>query len=216
MARLRLTFGRGEPVKYLAHLDLFRLWERVFRRAEIPVAYSAGFTPHPKIAIAAPLPVGVTSECELMDVTLTEARDPADFAARVRPQLPGGICLHNLAILPDRGRALPALVEAITYRVTLQTAEDPARLPDRIARLLATASVPFHRDRGGKVRDRDLRPFILDLQPAGTDDRGPVIEMRLRVANEGAGRPEEVAAALGFPDRPHRIHRIRIDLAPEA
>ena len=68
LQRLRVTFTRGEEMKYITHLDLMRFWERALRRAELPVAYSEGFSPHAQIALAAPLPVGTTSDCELMDV----------------------------------------------------------------------------------------------------------------------------------------------------
>ena len=68
MQRIRISFSRGEKVKYISHLDLMRLWERALRRASIPIAYSQGFSPHPKISIAAPLPIGVTSDGEFMDI----------------------------------------------------------------------------------------------------------------------------------------------------
>ena len=66
MHRLRLKFSRGEKLKYLSHLDLMRLWERALRRAGLPAAYSEGFSPHPRISLASPLAVGVTSRAELM------------------------------------------------------------------------------------------------------------------------------------------------------
>ena len=62
MQRLRATFSRGERTKYITHLDLMRFWERAFRRARVPIAHSEGFRPHPRFALAAPLPVGVTSD----------------------------------------------------------------------------------------------------------------------------------------------------------
>ena len=70
MHRLRLKFSRGEQLKFLSHLDLMRLWERAFRRAGMELAYSEGFSPHPRISLAAPLSVGITSIAELMDVFL--------------------------------------------------------------------------------------------------------------------------------------------------
>ncbi len=68
MQRLRTSFSRGEELKFLSHLDLMRLWERAFRRAGISLASSEGFTPHPRISLAAPLSVGTTGQAELMDV----------------------------------------------------------------------------------------------------------------------------------------------------
>ena len=71
MQRLRIKFRRGAEVKYISHLDIMRLWQRALNRAGIALAYSEGFHPHPKISLAVPLAVGVTSEAELMDIILT-------------------------------------------------------------------------------------------------------------------------------------------------
>ena len=83
MPRLRVRFGRGPEVKFISHLDVMRFWERAFRRARIPLAYSEGFSPHPRISLAAPLPVGVTSEAELMDVMVSRWISPQWFTDTV-------------------------------------------------------------------------------------------------------------------------------------
>ena len=70
MQRLRIRFSRGEELKFISHLDIIRLWERALRRARIGLAYSEGFSPHPRISLAAPLSLGITSDAELMDVVL--------------------------------------------------------------------------------------------------------------------------------------------------
>jgi len=93
MQRLRFRFGRGEELKYISHLDLMRLWSRALRRAGLPVAYSEGFSPHPKISLAAPLPIGVTSEAELMDITLWKPVSPHFAMKSLVPRLPRGIDL---------------------------------------------------------------------------------------------------------------------------
>ena len=67
MQRLRLTFSRGEELKYISHLDLMRLWPRAIGRADMPLVYYQVFSPHPRLSLAAPLAVGVTSSGELMD-----------------------------------------------------------------------------------------------------------------------------------------------------
>src|SRR4030042_929087 len=91
MQRLRLRFSRGDEVKYVSHLDLMRLWERALRRAGIALAYSEGFSPHPRLSLAAPLPLGVTSEAELMDVFCTKWVSPHFLATAVSRQLPPGM-----------------------------------------------------------------------------------------------------------------------------
>ena len=91
MQRLRIRFSRGEEIKFISHLDIMRLWERALRRAGIELAYSEGFSPHPRISLAVPLAVGVTSETELMDVFVTRMVSPHWFTAAVSRQLPPGI-----------------------------------------------------------------------------------------------------------------------------
>ncbi|MGH2634098.1 MAG: TIGR03936 family radical SAM-associated protein, partial [Tepidiformaceae bacterium] len=65
--RFRVWFRKGERVRYISHLDVLRAWERAIRRTGLPLSYSQGFTPHPKIAFASPLPLGFIGECEVMD-----------------------------------------------------------------------------------------------------------------------------------------------------
>ncbi len=83
MQRLRIRFTRGEEIKFISHLDIMRLWHRAFNRAGIQLAYSEGFNPHPRMSLAAPLALGVTSEAELMDIVLTRWSSPQAFTAAV-------------------------------------------------------------------------------------------------------------------------------------
>ncbi len=94
MQRLRLTFARAKELVYISHLDITRLWERVFRRADLPLTYSQGFSPHPKISIAAPLALGVTSEGELMDVELDRRVATPYCLKKLTPQwkVASGLC----------------------------------------------------------------------------------------------------------------------------
>ncbi|MCA9981214.1 MAG: TIGR03936 family radical SAM-associated protein, partial [Anaerolineales bacterium] len=75
--RLRVTFSKTGPTRFISHLDIARTWERALNRAKIPVTYSQGFNPRPKMQFATATPLGMTSECELMDVWLDEALDTA-------------------------------------------------------------------------------------------------------------------------------------------
>ena len=91
MYRLRVKFSRGEEIKYISHLDIMRLWQRALHRAGVSLAYSEGYTPHPRISLAAPLALGVTSEAELMDVFCTRPVSPHWFTTAAGQQVPRGI-----------------------------------------------------------------------------------------------------------------------------
>ena len=90
MQRLRIRFSRGEEIKYISHLDLLRLWQRALVRADIPLAYSEGFNPHPRMSLAVPLALGVTGEAELMDIFLAKWSSPHSFESAIGRQLPKG------------------------------------------------------------------------------------------------------------------------------
>ncbi len=94
--RVQLYFTKGREIKYISHLDLARTMERALRRAHLPMVYSQGYNPRPRLAFASALPVGVTGREEIMDVWLTPPLEPLAIAQRLVPQLPPGIQLVHV------------------------------------------------------------------------------------------------------------------------
>lgn len=210
--RLRLRFSRGEEVKFLSHLDLMRLWERAFRRAGAPLAYSEGFTPHPRISLAAPLPIGVTSDVELMDVWLTRWMSPDSFSVAVRRQLPQGISLGEVGIIGLNVPSLQSQVRLAEYRVEVETEKGRDEVEAALSSLLSSTELPWHHFRDTGARYYDLRSLVDDLWLVSHEDSLCVLGMRLRCDMSGSGRPEQVTAALGFSQRPKSIHRTKLIL----
>ena len=209
--RLRVTFARGEEVKYISHLDLMRFWERALRRASIPLAYSEGFSPSPRLALAAPLPVGVTSSGELMDVYLTQRVTPQDFVKAVSRQLPPGMAVLEVR---EVGLGLPSLQSQVRwseYQVDVPTDRSADDVRRAAADLLAAPSIPWQHQREKEVRRYDLRPLVQDVSVEALEDGRCTLGMRLRTDSQASGRAEQVAAALGF-EAPARIHRRRLVL----
>jgi len=209
--RLRVTFTRGEEMKYLTHLDLMRFWERALRRAGVPVAYSEGFSPHAQISLAAPLPVGTTSEAELMDVFLERRMTPRQLLERVSAQLPPAVQARSIE---EVGLSLPALQAAVRfaeYDVDL----DAVAAPDAeasVAAFLAADSVPWQHMREDEVRRYDIRALVDTVDVARPDEATVRLRMRLRNDSAGSGRADQVVAALGF-GAARRIHRTKLILA---
>lgn len=213
MQRLRLSFSRGERVKYISHLDVMRLWERALRRAGIPMMYSQGFSPHPKISIAAPLAIGVTSDGELMDIVLRKRVSPYYFAKVVGEQLPGGVTLSRVEQVSLKLPSLQSQVRQAEYRVQLETDMEAGPMEAVLSSFLAKDEFPWQHQRDTGVRRYDLRPLVHRLWVEGWWDSGCILGMRLRSDSVATGRPEQVTAALGFPDRPRSVHRTRLLLA---
>ena len=210
MHRLRLKFSRGPQLKFLSHLDLMRLWERVFRRANVGMVYSEGFSPHPKMSLAAPLAVGVTSKAEVMDVFLSRRTTSGNFVQEITPQLPDGISIIDVQPVALEAPSLQSRLRFAEYEVEVEAEQGTGDVEISMRSLLALDTLPWHHARDTGERFYDLRPLLDDLWIAGKKDEVYTIGMRLRCDSSGSGRPEQVIKALGFAGTPPSIERTRL------
>jgi radical SAM-linked protein len=215
MQRLRIRFSRGEELKFISHLDIIRLWERAFRRARIALAYSEGFSPHPRISLAAPLSVGITSDVELMDVVLAGRVSPHWFTASVNQKLPAGTKVHEAYMIAPGIPSLQSQVRFARYEVDIETDKDAGEIEDAIFTLLSKEHLPWYHMRDTGRRNYDLRPLIKHIRMMGCNGSHCTSEMVLRCDNSGSGRPEQVAIALGFTEQPVSIRRTELILSTQ-
>lgn len=192
--RLRVRFTKGERVRYISHLDVLRHWERAIRRAGLPLSYSQGFTPHPKLAFAAPLALGFTSEAEIMEVTLDERIDAAEFATRLAAESSPDLEVRDVAEVALAGPAPQAVLLWADYRVEAPGVA-PALAAGRCADFLACAEVPWTVEKAEKTKTVDLRAGVATLR-ACANDGGTTLLMRLRADQEHTTRPEHVLGAI--------------------
>ena len=212
MYRLRVRFKRGKEIKFISHLDLIRLWQRALHRARLPLAYSKGFSPHPRISLAMPLAIGVTSEAELADIYLDKQVSPHFFSAALSQQLPPGIEIVQVYPIPPHQPSLQSQTSFAEYAVTIATNKETKEIEENIAGLLSTEHLPWQHQRDTGMRSYDLRALISDLRLIDHPHPYCTIGMRLRCDNSGSGRPEQVTLALGFSERPQSIHRTKLIL----
>ena len=212
MQRLRLRFSRGDEVKYISHLDLMRLWTRVLRRAGIALSYSEGFSPHPKISMAAPLPTGVTSQAELMDVYLQRTVSPHFLIRTAGRQLPKGIDLLEVQQIPLTDPSLQSQLRYAWYRVEVAANNGEEEMHTAINSLLQAGSLPWQHQRDTGPRHYDLRALVKHIWLMGQHNSTFVLGMQLRCDPQGTGRPEQVTAALGLTEYPVSIHRTNLIL----
>jgi len=212
MYRLRVRFKRGKEIKFISHLDLIRLWQRALHRARLPLAYSKGFSPHPRISLAMPLAIGVTSEAELADIFLDKQVSPHFFSAALSQQLPPGIEIVQVYPIPPHQPSLQSQTSFAEYAVTIATDKETKEIEENIAGLLSTEHLPWQHQRDTGTRSYDLRALISDLRLIDHPHPYCTIGMRLRCDNSGSGRPEQVTLALGFSERPQSIHRTKLIL----
>ncbi|MDD4875725.1 MAG: TIGR03936 family radical SAM-associated protein [Dehalococcoidales bacterium] len=212
MQHLRIRFCRKQEVKFISHLDIIRLWQRAFHRAEIPLAYTEGFSPHPRISLAAPLPIGVTSQAELMSILCTRQVSPHFFTAAVSRQLPYGIEILQVNQLALAMPSLQAQVRYAEYVVEAETQMKADDIQSAIADLLLLENLPWQHQRNTGTRNYDLRYLIDHIWLIDWQSGQCTIGMRLRCDNSGSGRPEQVTIALGFSGHPRSINRSKLIL----
>jgi len=208
--RIRITFVKQGALRYTGHLDLHKLWERALRRAELPLAYSQGFHPQPKMNMAAALPLGFSSRCEVMDMKLEQDIPLENLPTRLNSTLPSGLQVIDVQQVDDRAPALQTQVLAAEYEVTLTEAVDGSELKRKIDSVIESKSLP--RERRGKTYD--LRPLIEELTltpaPPSLETDGARVFMRLAAREGATGRPEEVLDVLGIAFEGTRIERTRL------
>jgi len=210
--RLRISFRRGPELKFISHLDMMRLWVRALRRAQIPLTYSEGFSPHPKIALAAPLSVGVTGEAELMDISVDRIVSPHWFKSAVNQQLPPGAEVLDVFTIAPSLPSLQSQVRFAVYRVEICTAKTPEEVAADVRRLMAQENIPWHHERDTGRREYNLRRLVESIEVIACNDGKCTLEMKLRCDESGSGRPEQVVYALGFHEYPLSISRRRLVL----
>lgn len=207
--RLRITFAKQGALRYTGQLDLHKIWERTARRAGLSLAYSHGFHPQPKIQLAAALPLGFSSCCEVVDLRLDDQVALDGLAEQLQAAVPPGLQILKAEEVDERAPALQTQIDFADYEVTLLEPVDLADLSSRLAGLMGARSLP--RERRG--RHYDLRPLIDSLalaqfaSPAMGGEPGMRIVMRLACREGATGRPDEVLAELGIPREQARIER---------
>ena len=210
MLRLRVRFSRGTEIKFISHLDIVRLWERAMHRADVSLAYTEGFSPHPRISLAAPLPIEVTSETELMDITCNETVSPHFFMDTISPQLPTGIRIMQIYPVAPEMPSLQSQVRFIEYNVEIETKKKRKTVERSLADMLNAEHFLWQHQRNKSMRRYDMRPLIDSLWLNGWENNCCSLGMRLRSDNNGSGRPEQVTSALGFSKYPRSIHRVKL------
>ncbi len=210
MQRLRIRFCRGQEVKFISHLDILRLWQRALHRAGISLAYSEGFSPHPRISLTAPLPIGVTSQAELMDILCTKWVSPHFLTAAVSQQLPPDIEILQVYQVALTMPSLQSQVRYAEYRVEVETEKGQKDIESVVTNLLSIKHLPWQHRRDTSTRNYDLRALINDLWLIDWYSGYCTVGMRLRCDNSGSGRPEQVTTALGFTCYPQSIHRTKL------
>lgn len=212
---VRLQYTKLGKVRWISHRDVARALERAFRVVQLPLAFSEGFSPRPKVSFGLALSTGHESDAEYVDLVLAEALPLDALVPRISEALPDGIDVVGAVALADRAPALQEAVTCVEWRVDVAhkdlTAIDPAQLRDLVdAALVLPTLVTMRRRKGGDVVE-DVRPVIRRItvcDEPSAPGLPTVVEMEMSTQPRGA-KPGEVLAAIGdlTDTRARRTHQ---------
>ncbi len=205
--RIRITFAKNGALRYVGHLDLHKMWERVTRRAGLSLAYSQGFHPSPKIQLAAALPLGFSSRCELVDLWVEGETDLSRLPSDLQEAVPPGLRILSVEAVEEKSPPLQTQILSAEFEAVFPGDKNSSELENKLATVLQADTLP--RERRGK--SYDLRPLIEELKLLDPDSEGRTcLFMRLSAREGATGRPEEVLDALGLPLDGIRTERTRL------
>jgi radical SAM-linked protein len=210
MQRIRIYYAKTQALRYTGNLDVHKIWERTLRRAKLPLAYSQGFHPQPRLNQACQLPLGMLSRAEIIDIWLDPDLPLEQVEGQLANNIQPGIEIDHLENIDLHEPALQTRVAASRFQVTLLTLPgesqiSAAELGERVTTLLSAESLPRER----RDKPYDLRPFIQQLEILSPDEKGqPLLLMQLSATAGASGRPEEVLSAMGFDPFSARIERV--------
>lgn len=198
--RLRVWFGKLGEMALVSHLDLVRLFDRALRRAALPISFTGGFHPGPRISPANALPLGATSAGEIVDFELTESMDAADFQAQLAAQLPAQMPLYRVEAVELATPSATQLLEQAEYLIQVQPERgEPSQSQWQTWIEVINARDAFwqeHRTKSGKKKQVNLRDRLFELALVQTD---PAVTLRYvgSCRNDGTLlRPEHLIQML--------------------
>ena len=192
---VRVRFSKRGKVRFISHRDVARAFDRAFRIEALPLAFTAGFVPRPKVSFGLALSVGYESDAEYLDVEIDHAVDLEPWPTTLSGALPEGIEVTGTCALAERAPALQESVTAVEYRLGI-TGAGSSEVAEVIERALATPVLETTRTKKGREVVEDVRPMLRAMQVVGAT--GDVTTVDLEVATQPRGaRPGEIIAAIG-------------------
>ncbi len=191
MSNYIIKYARDERVKYISHLDFVRLFHRTVRRADLPFMFSQGFNPHPIMTVAQPLSVGVTSECEYMNVGFDGDFSTEELKTRINSSLPPGYSIVDVKKVNSKKEIDLTTLDRAVYVVEIEYEGNID-----IDTFLKNTELKVMKKSKSGIKESDIRPYIYDLKCLDKKDNILTIEMCIAIGNVYNLKPETVIDAM--------------------
>ncbi len=165
--KIRVKFGKEGDLKFIGHLDVMHFFQKALRRAEIPICYSSGFSPHQIMSFALPLSLGATSEGEYMDIEVSESGPSKEMVERLNAQMAEGARVYSWRKLPEEAKNAMACIAAADYTVRFRQGYEPEdweKFAGEFSSFCHQDSIVMEKQTKRSVRQVDIRPWIYGLE----------------------------------------------------
>lgn len=209
--RIRVQYTKGPSLRFTGHLDLQHIWERLLRRTKLPVRYSQGYHPRARLNLASALPLGFTSEAELLDFWMNDPLPQDEIKERLSTAAPPGLEILSVSTVDLREDAIQTRITASEYEIHFFDPQDREALEEKVSTLMDAKSIIRTR----RKKTYDLRPLILALEVREMEAEEMGLWMNLNAEPASTGRPDEVLDALGYGNTDYWVNRTQFTLTPE-
>jgi radical SAM family uncharacterized protein/radical SAM-linked protein len=214
--RVRIRYHKLDLARFIGHLELGTLFFRACRRADLPVAFSQGFHPLPRFSFGPALTLGIDSDCEFLDIDLTEEMPAEEVRERLNPELPEGLVIVDSWIVPPRTPSIEASIQAFRYRVDLDASLETADLDARLRSFLEASEFRVYKHAKGGDRSVDARGYVASLERRSERE----IDVEIVFGPRGTIKPGDLMTAILGLERSGtsrlRVHKIDTVFRPAA
>ncbi|MFZ5945940.1 MAG: TIGR03936 family radical SAM-associated protein [Bacillota bacterium] len=195
---LRIKYGKTDLGKFVSHLDLLRAWERAFRRANIPIAFSQGFNPHPRMSFGSALAVGVTSSGEYMDIVLKKETPIKEIKQALEKYLPQGLVIYDIEEISEQAQSLMSIINRAKYVIKVKTLGTVTEemLDNRIKDMLTQEKIEILRESKKGLKEKDIKEGVFEVKGRVIGEGFVELEVTVQTGSQGNVRPEEILQAL--------------------
>lgn len=196
--KLRVKYSKMEDARFLSHLELLKAMERAFRRAKIPLAFSEGFNPHPKISYASALSVGTASRGEYLDLELNAEMGLSDFKSRINTCLVKGIEVLDVKEIKGKSKSLTSIIEMAEYTATsfVENKLSEKELQRLIDEFLMQPEIIVNRKSKDKNKEINIKEGIYCLKAELNNEMSLTIRFTVVSGSKGNIRAGEVYHAF--------------------
>ena len=206
--RYRIRFSKKGSLRFVGHIDLQTLIERALRRSGLPIRYSQGFNPKPRLNLASALPLGFISECELADIYLNNTLSTTIILQKLNAALPTDVRVLEVFLLDNSLPSLQSSLLSSRFRVRFDPQEDIDLIKSNLVKLLAREEICVERRR--KVVD--IKPFILETNWLSMPEAA--LELTLSATPNASSRPDEILPLIGVDPTTCLVERVDMTFKP--